>query len=153
VDFSDFLPTFAELTGEPLLADTPINGISFANVLRGQEGKRRQWIYVHDGWHPNPASRELYDGHSWSGEPKAPHGQSLAPRVDPPYSHIKAFRYAFGPRFKLYSDGRFYDLKNDLHERSPIESVEGLPEAKRARRTLQQVLNRFPGKEAERPRT
>lgn len=153
VDFSDFLPTFAELTGEPLPADSPINGISFANVLRGQEGKRGQWIYVHDGWHPNPASRELYDGHSWSGEPKAPEGQSLRARVDPPYSHINAFRYAFGPRFKLYSDGRFYDLKNDLHERNPIESVEGLPEVKRARRTLQQVLNRFPGKEAERPRT
>jgi arylsulfatase A len=146
VDFSDFLPTFVELLDGELPAGTPINGISFANLLRGREPDLREWVYIHDGWHPNPASRELYDGHSWSGKPKAPPGQPLVPRVDPPYSHIKAFRYVRGPRYKLYSDGRFYDLVDDLHERHPLSSGTGPPDAERARVALQQALGRFPKK-------
>jgi arylsulfatase A len=146
VDFSDFLPTFVELAGGELPAGTRINGISFAKLLRGQQGESREWVYIHDGWHPNPASRELYDGHSWSGKLKAPEGQSLVPRVDPPYSHIKAFRYVRGPRYKLYSDGRFYDLENDLHERQPIPLGGGSRDAERARAALQQALVHFPKK-------
>jgi arylsulfatase A len=149
IDFTDFLPTFADLAGESLPDDSPQNGISFAQVLLGAEDGPRKWVYIHDGWHPNPASRELYDGHSWGGNPKAPPGQKIEPRVDPPYPHIKAFRYVIGPRFKLYSDGRFYDLGNDLHERNPIRSVEGFPEAKEALKDLREVLDRFPEKEDE----
>jgi arylsulfatase A len=146
VDFSDFLPTFVELLGGDLPADTPINGISFAKVLRREKADLREWVYIHDGWHPNPASRELYDGQSWPGTPKAPAGQPLVPRVDPPYPHIKAFRYVRGPRYKLYSDGRFYDLVSDLHERHPIHSDAGSPDAQRARAALQQALAQFPKK-------
>jgi arylsulfatase A len=149
IDFTDFLPTFVELAGGRLPAGTPINGVSFAKVLRGQQSGAREWIYIHDGWHPNPASQELYDGKSWSGTPQAPAGQQLVPRVDPPYTHIKAFRYVRGPRYKLYSDGRFYDLADDLHERSPISPGEGSREAEDARAKLQQVLARFPKKDEE----
>jgi hypothetical protein len=150
VDFCDFLPTFVELLDGALPAGTPINGISFANLLRGQEADLREWIYIHDGWHPNPASQELYQGQSWSGTPKAPPGQRLVPRVDPPYSHIKAFRYVRGPRYKLYSDGRFYDLTSDLHERQPIPRGAGSADADRARAALQNVLASFPTKKEER---
>jgi arylsulfatase A len=146
VDLSDFLPTFVELVGGELPGDGPINGISFAKVLREQGTNLREWVYIHDGWHPNPASRELYDGQSWSGKPKVPEGQPLVPRVDPPYSHIKAFRYVRGHRYKLYSDGRFYDLVEDLHERQPVPSGDGSPDAERAREVLQQALSHFPKK-------
>ena len=147
IDFSDFLPTFVELLGGELPAGSHINGISFAKALRGEQtaGPRR-YIYIHDGWHPNPAAKELYEGHSWSGDPKAPAGQPLTPRVDPPYSHIKAFRYVRGLRYKLYSDGRFYDLIDDLHERRPIASGQASAEAERARVELQQALSSFPEK-------
>jgi arylsulfatase A len=150
VDFSDFLPTFVELAGGVLPADTQINGISFAKLLYGQEPAMRKWIYIHDGWHPSPASSELYKGHSWPGSIKAPSGRELVPRVDPPYSHIKGFRYAQDTRYKLYSDGRFYDLVNDLHERDPIPRGAGSPEAELARAALQEVLAGFPTKKEER---
>ena len=94
----------------------------------------------------NGIYRSTDDGQSWSGKPKTPEGQPLVPRVDPPYSHIKAFRYVRGLRYKLYSDGRFYDLKSDLHERRPIPSGAGSPDAERARAALQQALAQFPEK-------
>jgi arylsulfatase A len=147
VDFSDFLPTFVELLGGELPVDTSINGVSFAKLLQGQKADSREWVYIHDGWHPNPASKELYEGQSWSGKPRTPEGQPLVARVDPPYSHIKAFRYVRGPRYKLYSDGRFYDLENDLHERQPIPSGAGSTEGEQARASLQHALAQFPTKE------
>jgi arylsulfatase A len=149
VDFTDFLPTFVELAGGELPGGTDVNGMSFAKMLAGQGAHSREWIYVHDGWHPNPAARELYEGHSWGGNPKAPPGQKLEPRVSPPLPHIKAFRYVRGRRYKLYSDGRFYDLARDLHERTSIPAGAGSDEVKHARSALQKVLSRFPEKKGE----
>jgi arylsulfatase A-like enzyme len=46
VDFSDILPTFAELGDAPLPEDVRLDGRSFASVLAGEsEGARRDWIY------------------------------------------------------------------------------------------------------------
>jgi arylsulfatase A len=47
VDFTDFLPTLAELTGAKLPAGATIDGHSFAAQLRGQKGKPRDWIFCH----------------------------------------------------------------------------------------------------------
>jgi arylsulfatase A len=49
VDFSDMLPTFAELAGAKLPADRTLDGHSFAPRLRGQAGEPRDWVYVHLG--------------------------------------------------------------------------------------------------------
>lgn len=46
----------------------------------------------------------------------------------------------------LYSDGRFYDLENDLHERQPIPPGDGSPDAEQARTALQKALAHFPKK-------
>jgi len=69
VDFSDFLPTFAELAGAPLPAGVTFDGRSFAPQLRGQAGKPREWAYVQLGnnWYVREAGwklnnkGELYD--------------------------------------------------------------------------------------------
>lgn len=47
VDFSDILPTFAELAGARLPGDVHLDGRSFAPVLLGRESGRRprEWIY------------------------------------------------------------------------------------------------------------
>lgn len=44
IDFTDFLPTFAKLGG----VDVPggIDGVSFEAQLRGEAGKKRDWVYV-----------------------------------------------------------------------------------------------------------
>ncbi|AKC83660.1 hypothetical protein IMCC26134_14345 [Verrucomicrobia bacterium IMCC26134] len=69
VDSSDFFPTFAELAGAALPADTIIDGRSFAPRLRGEPGQPRTWIfnqlacnwYVREaGWKLNQAG-ELFD--------------------------------------------------------------------------------------------
>ncbi|MDB4809732.1 sulfatase-like hydrolase/transferase [bacterium] len=46
IDFSDFLPTFTDLIGGQLPADTQLDGHSFASLLRGQDRSKRQWAYA-----------------------------------------------------------------------------------------------------------
>jgi arylsulfatase A len=46
VDYSDFLPTFAELAGARLPENTVIDGHSFAAQLRGEKGQPRDWIFI-----------------------------------------------------------------------------------------------------------
>lgn len=62
VDFSDLLPTFADLAGAKLPAGVKFDGTSFAPQLRGQPGMPRDWIFVqlgagwyvrNDGWKLN----------------------------------------------------------------------------------------------------
>jgi len=48
-DFSDFLPTFAELGGAKLPENAKIDGHSFAPQIKGQPGQPREWIYVQLG--------------------------------------------------------------------------------------------------------
>ncbi|MEK7751179.1 MAG: sulfatase-like hydrolase/transferase, partial [Acidobacteriota bacterium] len=69
VDFSDVLPTFAEVAGAKLPQGVTIDGRSFAAQLRGQKGSPREWIFVQlgrrwyvrdDGWKLNEAG-ELFD--------------------------------------------------------------------------------------------
>jgi arylsulfatase A len=68
VDFSDMLPTFAEVAGAKLPQGVTIDGRSFAPQLRGKKGDPRQWIFVQlgrnwyvrdDGWKLNQAG-ELF---------------------------------------------------------------------------------------------
>ena len=69
VDSTDFIPTFAELTGGKLPAKTIFDGHSIAPQLRGEVGLPREWIYnqlasmwyVREaGWKLNQAG-ELFD--------------------------------------------------------------------------------------------
>lgn len=45
VDFSDFISTFAELTGADLPTDRAIDSKSFAPQLSGEKGNPREWVY------------------------------------------------------------------------------------------------------------
>lgn len=47
VDFTDFLPTLAEIAGAKPPAGVTLDGQSFAPQLRGQKGKPREWIFCH----------------------------------------------------------------------------------------------------------
>lgn len=47
VDFSDFVPTFAEAAGVEIPADMPIDGKSFLPQLRGEKGHPREWIFCY----------------------------------------------------------------------------------------------------------
>ena len=69
IDSTDFMPTFAELTGAKLPEKTLFDGRSLAPQLRGETGTKRAWIYnqlaamwyVRDaGWKLNEKG-ELFD--------------------------------------------------------------------------------------------
>ncbi len=45
IDFSDILPTVADLTGAQLPRDITFDGRSFAPQLRGEKGNPREWIF------------------------------------------------------------------------------------------------------------
>jgi arylsulfatase A len=68
IDFSDLLPTFAELAGARLPEGVKFDGRSFAPQLRGETGNPREWLFVQlgrgwyvrdDGWKLNE-SGELF---------------------------------------------------------------------------------------------
>ena len=49
--------------------------------------------------------------------------------------------WARNQRYKLYPDGKFYDISQDRLETTPL--VELSPEAQQARATLQQALDQY----------
>jgi arylsulfatase A len=48
-DFTDVLPTFAELAGATLPEGVKLDGRSFAAQIKGQPGQPRDWVYVQLG--------------------------------------------------------------------------------------------------------
>ncbi len=47
IDFSDFMPTIAEVTGASLPKGEPVDGVSFAPQIRGERGNPRDYMYCY----------------------------------------------------------------------------------------------------------
>lgn len=111
VDSTDFLPTILEAAGRPIPATAKIDGRSFFSQLLGEPGQPRQWVYC------------FFD-----------------PR--PGWDKDKFQRSVFvrDRRFKLYEDGRLYDIPNDLAETRPVFPQADTPETRKARVRLAEVL-------------
>jgi arylsulfatase A-like enzyme len=122
VDSTDFLPTMAELVSRPLPRNVPVDGVSFLPQLQGKQGKPRDWIY------------------SWY-DPRPGH--------DKEQFHLQ--RFARDQRWKLYEDGKLYDVPRDELEQHPLRRGEGGPEARRARQTLEVVIQRMMRQERASP--
>lgn len=103
IDFSDFMPTFAQLTGARLPVDRTIDGVSFAPQISGEKGEPRNWIY------------QLWEGEGW-------------------------IRNA---EWKLYFDGRLFNMKDDPYEQYPIEKEEDTPSSQEIRSFLARELTRL----------
>lgn len=111
IDASDFLPTLAELAGVEVPADWPIDGISFAPALFGEnEGAREASFFWYD---PRPG---------WDKERFA--------------RHI----FALDHHYKLFSDGRLYDISGDGLKENLLED-EPDAEAIAAASKLQAVID------------
>ncbi len=100
IDFSDFMPTLAELAGAEIPGNRMIDGKSFAPQLRGQTGQPREWIYS-----------------EW---------KSSCVRTK---------------RWKLYEDGRLFDIKNDPKEKHPITQENQTAKATHARKKLTNIMD------------
>ena len=97
IDFSDFLPTVAELAGGEPPQGVELPGRSFAPLLAGKPHQSREFVFAE------------HRGKSW-----------VRTR-----------------RFKLYDDGRLFDLQTDPRERHPIDPAADPAGVKAARKRLQ----------------
>lgn len=86
IEFSDFFPTLAEITGQKVETD----GHSFYPLLAGKDLVPRETVFVH------------YDP-KWS-------------------QNVNQYRNQFVQtiEFKLYQDGRLFNLANDILEKKPL---------------------------------
>ncbi|MBK34944.1 MAG: arylsulfatase A [Gemmatimonadetes bacterium] len=114
IDLTDFLPTMMQAARVSMPGDAICDGRSFLPQLMGEEGNPRDWIYQ---WH-NPLP-----------------GQGK--------SRYRLQEWAQDQRFKLYDDGRFYDLVADDLEQTPIGRREGDEEAEDAREKLEIVVDHY----------
>lgn len=78
VDFTDMLPTFAELAGASLPASPVLDGRSFAPQIRGGRGSPRPWVYVQH----NTAHEWYVLEHGW----KLTHSGDFFDMSDAPYA-------------------------------------------------------------------
>jgi len=111
VDFSDFLPTLAELCGAPLPEGVQLDGRSFVPQLLDPAAKGRPWVFCQ------------HQGRYW----------------------VRT------QRWKLYNDGRLFDMQNDVDERRPVPEDQASAEATAARKQLADALSSL-GIEPARPK-
>jgi arylsulfatase A len=81
IDFSDLLPTFADLAGAKLPQGVKFDGQSFAPQLHGQPGKPREWIFVQlgAGWYVRDDGWKLNEKGELFSMKDAPFVEALVP--------------------------------------------------------------------------
>ena len=118
IDFSDFLPTLADIAGADLPENAKLDGRSFWPQCQGQDGNPREWLFNY--YFPRPYSK----------------------RYDDKYLHRET-RWARNKRYKLYGDGRLFDVVEDVLEKRPLAD-----QAVKERTFLQNKLDGMPSKGA-----
>ncbi len=118
IDFSDFVPTLADLCGGKLPQDRVIDGVSFADLLKGESFEGREWSYCFE--HPKP--------HNTRRKPSPPGW------------------FARTKKYKLYHDGKFVALAPETLAETRLDTGEMTPQQKAARDRLQKVIDQFPNR-------
>jgi arylsulfatase A len=109
VDFTDLLPTLCDVAG---LAPDKIqsDGYSLEPVFKSaKQESGRQWVYCH---------------YIRNGFPQRPADQikesAAITKQNREIETKTAGTFARNRRYKLYGDGRFYDINNDVEETQPL---------------------------------
>ncbi len=110
IEFSDFFPTLAELTGK----EVPSDGKSFFKVLTGEHQTPREtaFVYYDPQWGKNV---NRYKG-----------------------VFVRTLKY------KLYQNGKFYNLVNDILEKHPLVTDSLTEREMKIRASLKNELNKHP---------
>jgi arylsulfatase A len=124
VHVQDLLATLAELAGETVAKSNDYDGRSFVPQLLGKQGEPRQWFI---GWGAHPSL--------WLDRVREELGR--------PNLEARRLIWVRGLRYKLYNDGRFYDLEKDLAEEHRILPGKGSAGAEAVRATFQKILDRY----------
>lgn len=116
VDFTDIFPTLCDLAGIKLPTHYPLDGYSLLPLLQGHTSGHKVYTFTWGNYENNSSKYK-----------------------DPANNTDKLLDVIRGPQFKLYSDGRLFDVVVDPLEQDPIEI--GLSEeADHARDYLHQQL-------------
>lgn len=118
VDFSDLLPTFLDLAGSPVSADENLDGVSFAARLRDEGVSPRQFAYCEEAVLPKPGGVE-------------PDGSS------------SGLRWVRTQGWKLYNDGRLFEMSEDPFEQYPIAADQDDPHQAEVRHQLRQDFEKL----------
>ena len=114
IDASDFLPTFANLAGKTIPSDWHQDGQSFLPQLLDVPGPKRDWCFF---WYdPRPG----WDKQRFS-------------------RHI----FALDHNYKLFSDGRLFDIRGTGMREVRLDTRRLTPPAKAAKRKLQKAIHRM----------
>ncbi len=131
IDFSDFVPTFVQMSGASLHSGLTLDGISFLPQLHGKPGQAKEYIFCH------------YDKgkHPIEGQPpdKAKKRAAKSNKRKPAYT-----RWVRDTQWKLYSNGKLFNVYADPDETQAI-SVGVNPQADLVRRRFQAVLDSMGG--------
>lgn len=115
VDSTDFLPTVMEAAHQPIPRKTNLDGISFYSQLFGKSDRIRPWVFCH--YDPRPG---------WDKD------------------QFRKIRFARDKRYKLYGDGKLFDVSNDKREQKPILAEDETEAERNARQHLAVVLKEMP---------
>lgn len=115
VDSTDFLPLLLEAAGRPLPENHELDGVSFYPRLLGQPGTPRDWVFCH--FEPRPG---------WDKD------------------QFTKLRFARDKRYKLYDDGRLYEIPADKLEQHPVHASDDTRATRSAREKLKAVLAQMP---------
>lgn len=116
VDFADFFPTLLAVAGRPVPDSRQLDGLSFLPQLVGKNGERHDSLFCY--YHPRPLTRKK----------------------------SRPIRMAFDKHWKLYADGRLFDLQGDPAEKSPLLEDQDDPVRTKARLRLRARLTSMPSR-------
>lgn len=119
VEISDFLPTLADISGTSLPTEAQTDGFSFWPQLQGKKGNPREWVYCY--YLPRPYQQ----------------------RPDQPYMDSES-RYVRDKNYRLFADGRLFDVNSDPLQENPIAKGQGSADAEAARKKLAAALATMP---------
>ncbi len=111
-DSVDVLPTILDAAGAAASIPNDVDGMSFLEHVTGESPGPRPWVYIHQD--PRPG---------WDKD------------------RFQLLRLALDQRFKLYEDGRLFDLQSDPFEESPKFVGDDDEVTRQGRVRLQHVLD------------
>jgi len=116
VDLTDFFPTLCELAGASIPESHVLDGRSLIPLFKGQEGRPKHFTFTWGNYENNSSKYK-----------------------DPSHNTDKLLDVIRGPRYKLYSDGRLFDVAKDPLEKAPIEKGSSV-KSDEARKSLKSSL-------------
>ncbi|TNJ47032.1 sulfatase-like hydrolase/transferase [Tamlana fucoidanivorans] len=112
IDAIDFLPTMLDVAGKKIPEDFITDGQSFYPTLKGESSNRRDWVYMN--YNPKPGAGK---------------------------DHINPAEFVLNKTYKLYGDGRFYNVEKDKQELKPLNTFTLNQHTKKVKQRFETIID------------